>query len=208
MLGIDKPNQNEKRREREWFKGKAGDAAIKTLWSAADKLGGVEGQYLKVLLLTGKRKTALAKMPWSQIDQNWFWDVPEPARKTNKRLHSVPLSSLVQRIIHPRQARGYVFARPDGKPIDVEKKLTRRIKDAGVMDDFFLHGCRHLAETKMAELQVPPHIRDRLCDHVEDRGSGSKYDHHAYEKEMREALEKWSDHVEQLVQPSGAALLR
>jgi hypothetical protein len=77
MLGIDKPSDNERRRERDWFKKRTGDEAIRAIWAAADKIGGVEGQYLKVLLLTGKRKTALAEMKWEEIDKKtWFWDAP------------------------------------------------------------------------------------------------------------------------------------
>jgi len=77
MLGIDKPSDNERRRERDWFKKRTGDEAIRAIWAAADKIGGVEGQYLKVLLLTGERKTALAEMKWEEIDKKtWFWDAP------------------------------------------------------------------------------------------------------------------------------------
>jgi integrase len=67
MLGIDKPFADTKRRERPWFKEQAADAAIKSIWFAADTIGGVEGKYLKTLLLTGKRRTALAEMRWEQI---------------------------------------------------------------------------------------------------------------------------------------------
>jgi hypothetical protein len=32
------------------------------LWSAADEIDGQEGKYVKIMLLTGKRKTALAQI--------------------------------------------------------------------------------------------------------------------------------------------------
>jgi integrase len=75
MLGIDKPFNYEQRRESNWFKGAVGDQAIKTLWNVADKLPAVEGRYLKCLLLTGERKSALVEMKWEQIEQRldgWF----------------------------------------------------------------------------------------------------------------------------------------
>jgi integrase len=207
MLGIDKPNNDEQRRERDWFKGKAGDQAIRSVWAAADKLGGVQGQYLKVLLLTGKRKTALAEMKWDNIDDTtWFWDAPPGHKK--KRLHGVPLSSLVQRILHPRQADGYVFPGPYAGRVDVRGTLSNRAIAAGAPDGFFLHGLRHIAETKLAELKVPRHIRDRLFDHVDERGAGKNYDHHEYEDEMRDAVELWASHVEKLVTPEGTVRLR
>src|SRR5271166_5132446 len=107
MLSVTKPNRHTQRRDLPWFKGDAADAAITSLWAAADQLGGVDGQFLKCLILTGKRKSALAEMRWNEIDRDWFWH--PPMGRKNKRLHPVPLSSLVQRILHPRQTEGYVF---------------------------------------------------------------------------------------------------
>jgi hypothetical protein len=39
------------------------DDEIKASWQAADKLGPVEGSYIKLLILLAPRKTALAAMP-------------------------------------------------------------------------------------------------------------------------------------------------
>jgi integrase len=208
MTGIKRPFKEEKRRERKWFEGDPGDEAIRAIWAAADKLGGVEGQYLKVLLLTGKRKTALSEMKWDDISDTWFWK-PPPGRK-NKRCDPVPLSSLVQRMLRPRQPDGGpVFpGRRVGEPIDVRFNLSKRAIAAGAPAGFFLHGVRHIAETKLAELGVPDQIRDLLFDHVGKRGSGGIYDHSKYRKEMTAAVELWASHIEKLVSPAGAVRLR
>jgi integrase len=208
MLGIDKPFSGETRRERDWFKGAAADDAIQQLWTAADQLGGVESRYLKVLLLTGKRTGALKQMRWDQIERmnsGLFWHAPK-GNKT-KRLHPVPLSNLTARILHPVQPTGFVFPGRAGGHID-DNSLKSKIVKAGATPDFFLHGCRHIVETKMAELKIQRHIRDLLLDHVSGRGAGKVYDHFEYADEMREAVERWADHIARLVQPHGAALLR
>jgi hypothetical protein len=57
------------------------------------------------------------------------------------------------------------------------------------------------AETKLAELRVPPHIRDLLFDHQPQRGSGAGYDHYQYGDEMREGIEAWPNYIAKLVQP-------
>ena len=207
MLGISKPWQGEQERDRPWFKGAAGDEAVRQLWAAADKLEKVEGNYLKVLLLTGKRKSALAEMKWEEIEPDWFWNAPQTDTK-NKRLHSVPLSGLVQRVLHPRQQTGFVFPGKRNGHIAAKQTLQKKIIEAGAMSDFFYHGVRHIAETKMAEIKIPSHLRDMLLDHAPDRGSGRGYDHHEYKDEMRDAIEQWSDYLAQLVQPEGVALLR
>ena len=174
---------------------------IKSLWRAADQIGGTEGKYLKLMILLGKRKTALAEMCWEKIEDDWFWDAP-PSKVKNKRLHGVPLPILAQRILHPRQAQGEVFGE-----IDLDR-LQEQVKQTSGIGDFFWHGLRHLAETKTAELQdnegrslILPHIRDLLFDHVPQRGSGKSYDHHDYKAEMKAAMEAWSDYVTGLVQP-------
>ena len=86
--------------------------------------------------------------------------------------------------------------------MDVSGNLIKSIIKAGAMEDFFFHGVRHIVETKLAELKIPTHIRDRLFDHVEARGSGRGYDHHDYESEMRDALEHWANYITRLVQPA------
>ena len=48
--------------------------------------------------------------------------------------------------------------------MDVSGNLIKSIIKAGAMEDFFFHGVRHIVETKLAELKIPTHIRDRLFD--------------------------------------------
>jgi integrase len=199
MQGMERPWTGAKPRSRDWFKKEAGDAAITSLWHCADQIGGLEGRYLKVMLVLGKRKTALANMRWEEIDSSWYWDAPASTVK-NKRLHGVPLPPLVQRVLHPRQAQGRVF---DDLALEPLQAKIRRLSG---ISDFFFHGVRHLCETKCAELRddkgpvILPHIRDLLFDHVSKRGSGKGYDHHDYRNELRAALTVWSEYIERLVQ--------
>jgi integrase len=231
MNDMEKPWNGAKSRERDWFKKTAADTAIRSLWNVSnnlkpsatlgadgtvrdedrlspnDKLSSDERRYLKLMMLTGKRKTALANMQWEEIDGDWFWDAPASDSK-NKRLHGVPLSSLARNALHPRppEGKGRVFG-----DINVDN-LARKIRRVSGIADFFWHGLRHLAETKTAELRdehgrplILPHIRDLLFDHASKRGSGSGYDHHDYKPEMLTAMEDWAKYVDGLVTPQGSA---
>jgi integrase len=203
MTGLEKPFDGEQERNR-FFS----DTEIVAIWRAADAIGGTEGRFLKMLLLTGKRKGALSSMRWEQIDNTWFWEPPKSEHR-NKRLHPIPLSSLAQRVLGPRQPRGYVFpGLVDATHYTDDGVLHRKVRRESGIDDFFPHALRHTAETQMAKLRIPPHIRDLLFDHRSGRGAGAGYDHYAYGNEMREAMETWSRHVEELVQPKGARVLR
>jgi integrase len=179
MTNMEKPWNGAKPGERDWFKKQAADHAIKALWKTADELGGDKGRYLKTMLVTGKRKTALLGMRWDHIDDDWFWDAPASEVK-NKRLHGIPLPALAQRILHPRKAQGNVFGAMSDHALN---GLQAEIRVMSGVEDFFWHGLRHLAETKTAELRDPqghplilPHIRDLLFDHASQRGSGEGYD--------------------------------
>jgi integrase len=198
MIGLDKPFDGEKPRERVF-----NDDEIKALWLAANKIGGVEGRFLKALLLTGKRKGALARMKWEHINANWFWQPPKSESTKNKKLLPAPLSTQTQLVLGPRQPAGYVFPGPvDGTHYnDDPGMLSRKVRRESGVADFFPHALRHTCETKLADLRAAPHVRDLLFDHQPQRGSGAGYDHHEYGDEMREAIERWSDYVAALVQP-------
>jgi integrase len=200
MVGIEKPFDKETPRDR-WFK----DEEIVTLWRAANKIGGVAGRFLRVLLLMGKRKGALSRMKWEHIDENWFWKPPTSESKENKKVLEAPLSSLVQRELGKRQAGGYVFPGPVEATSYDPMTLHHLVRRVSGIADFYPHALRHTAETKLAELRVPPHIRDLLFDHAPKRGTGARYDHHTYDDEMREATEAWAAYVRKLIGPKLAA---
>jgi integrase len=198
MIGLDRPFSGEKRRERHFS-----DDEITAIWRAANTIGGTEGKFLQGLLLTGKRKGALSRMKWEQINAAWFWEPPSSESTKNKLLLPVPLSSLMQSVIGKRKEKGYVFAGPvehTHHNAD-DARQQQRVRSTSGIADFYVHALRHTVETKLAALGVLPHIRDLLLDHQPQRGSGAVYDHHEYEKEMRAAIEKWADYVAGLVQP-------
>jgi integrase len=203
MIGIEKPFDKEQSRER-FFNNNE----ITAIWRAAGVISGVEERFLKLLVLTGKRKGALAAMRWEHIDDTWFWKPPK-STSANKRLHPAPLSSFAQRVIGRRQTQGYVFPGPvEGTHFIDSNILRRMVRGESGIADFFPHALRHTVETRMAELRIAPHIRDLLFDHQSGRGAGAGYDHHAYGDEMREAIEVWSKYVEGLVSPEGSQALR
>jgi integrase len=211
MLGLRRPWEGEEARQR-FFS----DDELRALWKAGDSMGGVAGAYLKMLLLTGKRRTALAGMRWEDIDDEaGFWTPPSDGqrRRRNKRLHPIPLPRLGLRVlagVRPRDAStGLVFpgARA-GTALHPGSTFQRRVRQTSGVEDFFCHAARHTVETRMAELRIPPHIRDLILDHAPARGSGVGYDHHLYRDEMREALEAWAGHIEQLVAADGVKVLR
>ena len=67
----------------------AADTAIKQLWSVANQLEAsqdeqekLEGKYLKLMVLLGKRMSALVNMKWEHIE-DWFGRHPKPRHERN-----------------------------------------------------------------------------------------------------------------------------
>ena len=197
MAAIDRPWEGAKSRDRVFS-----DDQLKKLWTC--QLDAGESAYLKLLILTGKRKGALAAMRWGEINEAWDW-TPTGGNEI-KRKHPLPLPRLAQRILIGLKPKG---AQPDGRVFPaLNWRFQRRVQKLTGIADFMPHACRHTVETKLAELKVPPHVRDLLLDHASSRGSGKGYDHWDYREEKLEAIELWADYVERLVMPKGVKVLR
>jgi integrase len=209
MIGLVRPWEGEESRDVSFT-----DDELARLWRAGDAIGGVGSPFLKLLILTGKRKSALASMRWEEIDDDGLWTPRGDRRrkKSNKRLHAIPLPGLAMRVLQPLRGNsdyGPVFpGRTHGSVICPGTALQNRVKQESGVEKFYWHAVRHTVETKLAELRILPHIRDIILDHAPARGAGAGYDHYSYGPEIREALEKWAKHIEGLVTSGDVALLR
>jgi integrase len=60
-----------------------------------------------------------------------------------------------------------------------------------------VHDLRRTVATRMAELGVPPHIIEAVLNHVSGHKSGVAgiYNRATYDKEKREALNLWAEHL-------------
>jgi len=207
MTGLRKPWRGESSRDRTFS-----DAEIRALWSAGNAIGGATGAFLKLLILTGKRRGILRTMKWDEISDGWLWTPTGKRADTNKRRHPIPLPKLARRIIEglPRKDENpHVFpGRHRGKHLEAGTDFKNKVIDESGIADFFCHACRHTVETRMAELRIAPHIRDLVMDHAPARGSGGGYDHHHYRDEVLEALETWAAHVEGIISGDGVRVLR
>jgi integrase len=215
MYGQPEPARavSQKSREFAWLVKDKGDAAIRAIWSAADAIGGDEGRWLKLVMITGKRRTAVERIRWEDIAADWYWTPRRlqggrevPFGTHIKRCHPIPLPPLAQRVLGKRGDVGRVF-----EGLSHAVTVMRRVRELTGLEDFIFHALRHLAETKCAELGIQPHIRDMLFDHSPGRrrGSGKGYDHADYLAERTEALKLWAGHIERATAPAeGVAVLR
>jgi integrase len=180
------------------------DAELIALWRACrdDDIGRV----VKLLMLTGQRRSEVGGMRWSEIDIDMgTWTLPA-ARTKNGRAHTLPLPAMALDIIAsiPRMVgRDQLFGgRAElgftrwGAKGDLDARLGDKVAA------WTLHDLRRTAATRMADLGVQPHAIEAALNHVSGHKSGVAgiYNRSSYEREVRAALALWADRVRALVE--------
>jgi integrase len=157
------------------------------------------GRIIRLLILLGARRQEIGGLRWSELDlNNGRWLLPAQ-RSKNGRAHELPLMSMSLDIIKdvPRLAsRDQLFGARSNN--DQEKALDER---SGVVG-WTLHDIRRSVATKLADIGVQPHIIEQILNHVSGHKSGPAgiYNRSSYEREVRNVLGRWEDHVRTLVE--------
>jgi integrase len=204
---------------------------IKSVWSAWEVMGFPFGPFGKLLLTTAQRLNEVARMEWTEIDQdNGVWIIPATRTKSGRETE-VALSSLALEIIDtlPRFTEGdFVFTTRGGRrPVSGFSKMKART-DALVLnaarkqaeengDDpgsieptphWTLHDLRRTARTGLAELGVPQIVAEKVLNHAERNPLVRIYDRHQYAAEKRDALERWAQHLRGILEPPPENVVR
>jgi integrase len=156
------------------------------------------GDVLRLLALTGQRRDEIGKLQWSEVDLGRKLITLPPARTKNTRQHELPLSHQALVILARQPRRGeFVFGeRGFGNWGAPKTALDQRVGIA----EWHLHDLRRTCATGMAELGVQPHIIEAVLNHVSGHKAGVAgiYNRARYEGEIRDALQRWADHVERI----------
>jgi integrase len=181
------------------------DVELKAVWSNLNEDD--YGAILKLLILCGQREAEIGGLRWDEIKDDRIELGRE--RTKNKRPHSVPLSDPARALIEQCRILGrtYVFGRDDRAGFKgwgpAKQRLLERIAAAGTnMAPWTVHDLRRSAATGMATLGVQPHIIEAVLNHVSGHRSGVAgiYNRATYDREKREALSRWAEHVLALVE--------
>lgn len=180
------------------------EAELSRLWSVLDGEGYPFGTMTKLLILTGQRRGEVTQMKWSQLDLTAkTWLIPAELSK-NGREHLVPLSDHALAVIAtiPKTDNDLVFpARGNGE--NVVSGFTRaknRLDRLSGLADWTLHDLRRTTATHLGKLGTPPHVIERVLNHVSGSFAGVAgiYNRHPYFEEMKAALQAWGERIAQL----------
>jgi integrase len=193
------------------------DAELRAFWRVTEDLGYPYGPLLRLLALTGQRKSEVAEARWREFDlEKRLWVIPAERMKM-EAAHVVPLTDEASALLAqlPRFKKGdHVFSTTFGaKPINGFSKAKelldgRMLADlregAGDPDDvelepFVIHDIRRTVRTGLSALPVPDMVRELVIAHARP-GLHKVYDQYAYLDEKRRAMELWSARLLSIVE--------
>jgi integrase len=175
------------------------DAELAAVWNACGN--DTYSKIVKLLILTGARREEVGGMLWRELDDG-VWTIPG-ARTKNRREHVLTLSGLAWSIIENtprRELKDHIFGNgPHGYTNWALAKtaLDQRCKIA----PWRLHDLRRTVATRMADIGIQPHIIEAVLNHVSGHKSGvaGVYNRSTYQREVKNALAIWADHVASIV---------
>jgi integrase len=157
--------------------------------------------------LPGRRAGEVSAMRWAELDSPTaptVWILPAERAK-NARGHIVHLAEPMRAIIRelPRvRGSDFVFAGRGSQPIDASSHTKDQIQAAlartGLdVKDWRFHDFRRAGVTALAGMRFPPHVYDRILNHITGsiQGVAAVYQRHEFLDERAEALDAWSAFV-------------
>jgi integrase len=176
------------------------EAELRHLWKACDAIGWPFGPCVKLMMLTGARRSEAAGLRWDELSGDLStWTLPRERTK-NKRPHVVPLAPMAREVLAsaPRiDGSQLVFTTNGTTPISGWSKLKARLDAAMGAGSWRLHDVRRSVVTGMVELGVLPHVVEMVVNHVSGHKSGvaGVYNKSELKAERRAALERWALHL-------------
>lgn len=190
------------------------DLEVGEIWRAADGLGQPFGPITRLLLLTAQRREEVAAMRWSELSADGVtWTLPN-RRAKNGRAHVIHLSEPARAVLAsmPRITGQDLIFTTTGKTAPSGFSRAKLALDTAMVegrikagaseeqaagDGWRFHDFRRTAVTWMAGAGFPPHVADKVLNHVSGTISGvaAVYQQQEFLAERKAALEAWAAHV-------------
>jgi integrase len=190
-------NAKERARERT-----LSDSELVAVWRAAEATAGPFGTMVKILLLTAARRSEVANMTWSEIDDDGTWTLPALRNKTKADL-TRPLSKSAQTVFAtvPRLAGSdYVFTADGKRPIGGFAKPKARLDMVSGVAGWTIHDLRRTSRSLLSRAGISADVAEMCLGHTL-RGVRATYDRFSYHREKALAFEALATLIERIVNP-------
>jgi integrase len=198
------------------------DAELVEVWNAAHVLPAPAVAAVRLFILTLQRRSEVGGMLVSELDMpGALWTISGARSKngnpdlTQLSPQSIAILSSVPQIKDCEYRLSTDGKRPisgwskwkkqiDAEILDARKKAARKAGEdpskVRPMDHWTYHDLRRTGATNLGKLKTPRHVIDRVLHHSRKQaGIIATYDRFEYYDERKEALEKWSRRVAELV---------
>lgn len=197
------------------------DAELAALWCAADREREPWRSAVKLLILTGQRRSEVFGAQRSEFDlEANVWNIPAERAKNGVQ-HLVPLSSsAVEVFVELPHVEDSPWLFPaEGNAANcasgISKVVNRLRKSvAGDLNEkvpvWSLHDIRRTVATGLQKLGVRFEVTEAVLNHISGSRGGiaGVYQRHDWAGEKREALEAWSAYVEKCVKQNSLTFYR
>jgi integrase len=174
---------------------------LQMLWGAFDDTTPIVRGVFRLMLLSAQRRNEVSRMRWADLDRReGWWNIPAELTKT-KRPYRVPITPAMSAVIEEIEPLGldpvWVFPRAEGGGPVPETNVTRPfrklIKDAGIAH-LMPHDILHTVTSHMTALGISQFDVGKVRHHTsrDSNATTSRYDHYAYDREKRRALDLWN----------------
>jgi integrase len=187
------------------------EAELREVWRAC--LDDDYGRIVKLLMLTGQRKTEIGDLNWSEVNEAQRQIELLGARTKNKRPHVVPLSKHAWAALpKKRKDRDQVFGRRahgfsgwSKSKRELDERIAAARNTAGLktpMPPWTIHDLRRTFVTHVLDRKLAlPHVVEACVNHISGHKAGvaGVYNKANYADEKRAAMDEWGKHVHRIV---------
>lgn len=198
------------------------DGELAEVWRAEGESAEPYGTIVRMLILTGQRRSEVAGMTWAELSEDLAsWTIPG-ARTKNGAPHIVPLSEPARELlgqalpedkarramqdlsakgalVFPGERQAAVYAGWSKSKADLDAAIMRARggKGASPIQPWRLHDLRRTLATGLQRLGVRLEVTEAVLNHVSGSRAGivGVYQRHDWAQEKRAALEAWAAHV-------------
>ena len=188
---------------------------LRAIWQATDD-GGAYSSIIRLLMLTGARKSEIGGLAWPELDRSAAMVVLSGARTKNKLPHELPLSRQALAIVCAFAELPncpYIFGRrgqaPFGGWSQCKARLDGKIAEqqgapgkAAPLEPWRIHDIRRSFSTLAAEHELAePGVIEAVLNHVSGvrAGVAGTYNRALYREPKRRTLQRWADWLERAI---------
>lgn len=176
------------------------DDEIRSVWAACEKAG-TYGRLVRLALLLGQRRSALASIRWAEV-KDGLW-TPSREKRSKGIAQAIALPPMARAIIESQlriAENPFVFAGRGGTHFGGWSKSKAALNALLPTDmpDWTIHDCRRTARTLLSRAGIGSDIAERVLGHT-IAGVEGVYDRHTYQAEIGDALLKLEGEIKKIL---------